>query len=441
MPPPSNTNHLPPSHPATRQRPKSPNRVLAEAEAQWVFSEAELANTPSIQDGMTQAEEKEMRGKGVNFIVQVGIMLKLPQLTLSTAAVFFQRFLMRASLKKERAGIPKLHHYQTAATALFLATKVEESCRKMKELILAFCRVAQKNPNLIIDEQSKDWWRWRDCILHNEDVLLEVLCFDLTIESPHRQLFEMLKWYGVEHNKRLRNAAWGFVTDSNNTQLCLLCTSRTIAVASLYAACRYCDVALSDDAKGRPWWEAQHVRLGEIRKAIEYMCADYDTSSNKINGMAIGTGAAQEGERSIYVGLSTPGEGIAQDADSTRLREGQTHDGQSPFVPPSSERRPSNASSVGVKRDREEPTHVNGETKLKVNGVARDDKETKRPRLDDSTDANGAPELVPTDTNASNDFKHREEALKVEHGNRMEEAAREAKGGDAEGSEEGEVEE
>ena len=104
---------------------------------------------------------------------------------------------MRASLKKERNGIPKLHHYQTAATALFLATKVEESCRKMKELILAFCRVAQKNPNLIIDEQSKDWWRWRDCILHNEDVLLETLCFDLTVESPHRQLFEMLKWYGV----------------------------------------------------------------------------------------------------------------------------------------------------------------------------------------------------------------------------------------------------
>jgi protein BUR2 len=122
---------------------------------------------------MTQAEEKELRAKGVNFIVQVGILLKLPQLTLSTAAIFFQRFLMRASLKSVREGIPKLHHFQSAATALFLATKVEESCRKMKEIVLACCRVAQKNPNLVIDEQSKDFWRWRDCILYNEDVLLD----------------------------------------------------------------------------------------------------------------------------------------------------------------------------------------------------------------------------------------------------------------------------
>ena len=116
---PSNIHHLPPSHPAARHRPKSPNRVLAEQEAQWLFTDAELANTPSIQDGMSQAEEKDLRAKGVNFIVQVGILLKLPQLTLSTAAIFFQRFLMRASLKSaamaSRSSItsraPRLHSF------------------------------------------------------------------------------------------------------------------------------------------------------------------------------------------------------------------------------------------------------------------------------------------------------------------------------------------
>lgn len=442
MPPPSNTAHLPSSHPATRQRPKSPHRVLAEAEAQWLFSEAELANTPSIQDGMTQAEEQEIRAKGVNFIVQVGIMLKLPQLTLSTAAIFFQRFLMRASLKKERNGIPKLHQYQAAATALFLATKVEESCRKMKELILAFCRVAQKNPNLIIDEQSKDWWRWRDCVLHNEDVLLETLCFDLTVESPHRQLFEMLKFYGVEHNKRLRNAAWSFVTDSNNTQLCLLCNSRTIAIAGLYAACRYCDVALADDSKGRPWWEAQHVRLKDIRKAIEYMCTSYDPTSKKINGVSTGPGAGSDGERSIYVGLSM--DGATDDWDSTRLREEQTQeqDFQSPFIPPGSERRMSNASSVGVKRERErdEGSQPNHEQHPSVNGVAREEKENKRPRLDDNIDTNGAPEMPPRDPDGSHDLKLREEALRVERGNKI--GAEVASAVKEEGEvEEGEVEE
>jgi protein BUR2 len=440
-PPPSSS-----SRPAQRQKPKPTNRVLQEAEAQWIFTEAELANTPSIQDKMTQAEENDIRAKGVNFIMQVGIMLKLPQLTLSTAAIFFQRFLMRASLVKSRNGIPKLHHYQSAATALFLASKVEESCRKMKELIVAFCRVAQKNPNLVVDEQSKDWWRWRDCILFNEDVLLEVLCFDLTIDSPHRLLFNILKYYGMEHNKRLRNAAWAFVTDSNNTPLCLLFTSHTIAMAGFYAACRYCDVALQDDANGRPWWEAQGVKLKDMRKAIEYMCASYDPTSNKINGVATGAAAGSEGEGSIYVGLATPAD---EEWDSTRLKQEQAQDTQSPMLSQpqaSSERRLSNASSVGVKREREreEPSSqpVNGEH---TNGVEKQEKENKRPRLDNgpSAEMNGVADPVAGDTVAG-DIKHREEAERVENGNKQDAeiaAAAEPAAENAEASEEGELEE
>lgn len=392
--------------------------MLAEAEAQWLFTEAELANTPSIQDGMSQAEEKEIRAKGVNFIVQVGIMLKLPQLTLSTASIFFQRFLMRASLKKERNGIPKLHQYQAAATALFLSTKVEESCRKIKELIVAFCRVAQKNPNLLIDEQSKDWWRWKDCIMHNEDVLLETLCFDLTVESPHRQLFEMLKYYRIEHNKRLRNAAWAFVTDSNNTQLCLLCSSRAIAVASLYAACKYCNIALPDDSKGQPWWEGQQVRLKDIRRAMEYMSANYDHTANKVNGIAASGGS--EGNGSIYVGLSTPAMDGANDGwDSTRAKD-DARESLSPYPPPDSQRRASNASSTGTKRsrdDRDAPTNGD-QPAIESTG---DDRGNKRPRLEEErTESNGIvvpkPE-APVDAGGVGAL-HREEALRVKNGNK-----------------------
>lgn len=110
MPPPSANSHLLPSQPAARQPPKSPDRVLAEAEAQWLFTEEELAHTPSAQDGMSSEKEKELRSKGINFIRQVGIMLKLPELTLSTAAIFFNRFLMRMSLV-DRPGAKALHHY------------------------------------------------------------------------------------------------------------------------------------------------------------------------------------------------------------------------------------------------------------------------------------------------------------------------------------------
>lgn len=117
MPPPSSTAHLPPTQPAARQRVRSPARVLAEAEEQWLFTEAELANTPSIQDGMSPEKEMELRAKGINFIRQVGIQLKLPELTLSTAAIFFNRYLMRKSLV-DRPGEKALHHFVSTRQAL-----------------------------------------------------------------------------------------------------------------------------------------------------------------------------------------------------------------------------------------------------------------------------------------------------------------------------------
>ncbi|KAF2244219.1 cyclin-like protein [Trematosphaeria pertusa] len=290
--------------PLRREPPRPPPPAVAEAEQQWIFSEEELLQAPSIVDGMSPEEERTLRKKGVNFILQVGMMLKLPQTTLSTAAVFFNRYLMRNSLKS-RPSYKPLHHYQVAATALFLATKVEENCRKMKELVVACVRVALKDPNKLVDEQTKDFWKWRDTILYSEDVLLESLCFDLSVEPPYKTMYDMLKYYGVEHNKRLRNAAWAFLSDSCLTQLCLLFTSHTIAAASLYAGARMVDIELPDE-DGKPWWEIQHVKLRDIRRACNIMADIYEQTPNK------------DGESSVYVGLRSPEDAIDFDTPGSQ---------------------------------------------------------------------------------------------------------------------------
>lgn len=214
----------------------------------------------------------------------------------------------------------------------------------MKDIVVACCRVAQKNPNLVVDEQSKDFWKWRDTILQNEDVLLEVLCFDLTVEAPHKQLYDMLKYYGVQHNKQLRNAAWAFVTDSNQTQLCLVSSSRTIAAAALYAAARTANLAFPD-TRGLPWWEVQHVRLKDMLTACNFMAANYDHAPSK------------EGSQSIYVGLRTPEpfDGLlAADElpwERTRLKSDQAITSPAaPLVDLDRSRRNSGDSSQGTKR-------------------------------------------------------------------------------------------
>lgn len=261
-----------------RPVPAPSNPILLASQVQWLFNDEELTRAPSQLDGMALEAEHTSRSKGVNFITQVGIMLKLPQLTIATAAVYLHRFFMRYSMV-DLPQRPGMHPYPIAATSLFLATKVEENVRRMRELVVACCRVAQKQPNLVVDEQSKEFWKWRDTILHHEDLLLEALCFDLQLEQPYRILYDFICYFGVNENKPLRNAAWAFVNDSMFTVLCLQFSARNIAAAALYAAARHCDVGFEDDTSGRPWWEQIDVDLAQVRRACTRMAQLYENNA------------------------------------------------------------------------------------------------------------------------------------------------------------------
>lgn len=252
----------------------SRHAVIERDQSQWLFTTSELLRSPSILEGLPVTQELANRQKGVNFITQVGIMLKLPQLTLATASVYLHRFFMRHAM--QQANKPGLHHYSVAATALFLATKVEENCRKMRELVVACCRVAQKQPNLVVDEQNKEYWKWRDTILHNEDLLLEALCFDLQLEQPYRILFDFLQYYGVADNKVLRNTSWAFLNDSHITTMCLLHSPRLIAGAALYVGARLAGTTIPDDEQDRSWWEHLGLDIYEIQRACNLMCEVYE---------------------------------------------------------------------------------------------------------------------------------------------------------------------
>ncbi|KAL9082926.1 MAG: hypothetical protein Q9159_006082 [Coniocarpon cinnabarinum] len=325
--------------PSTTHPPKALAKVLEESESQWIFSDAEMGRTPSIRAGMDPDQERKLRGKGLSFIAQAGIMLRLPQIALHTAGLFFNRFLMRYSL-------------QVGALALHLSTKVSETPRKLRDIIVSCVRVALHNANLLVPEDTKDFWRWRDTLLLNEDLMLETLCFDLHVESPHRILFDTLKSLGAEHHKRLRNAAWAFVNDAGATTLGLRFHAKTIAASAIYAAAKHCEhqgetegVRFKDDARtGRPWWSAHGVELREIRRCCNAMADLYEAepiraggtpgrdvatgellmgeverdAGSKENG-ANGAINGDEGTQGLYKRLRTPSQGPEDDAP-TRLK-------------------------------------------------------------------------------------------------------------------------
>ena len=174
------------------------------------------------------------------------------------------------ALQNSNSRLKLTKEQNIAATSLFLATKSEENCRKTKEIVIAVAKVAQKNASHTIDEQSKEYWRWRDSILLYEELMLEQLTFDVVLQSPYNLLISFLLTFGLEKNKSLRNAAWSFINDSIMTPLCLSLPPKDIAIAALFFGAKLTGDVIPD-VDGLPWWEYLGGRPGKIGKALIVM--------------------------------------------------------------------------------------------------------------------------------------------------------------------------
>ncbi|KAI8583475.1 hypothetical protein K450DRAFT_223892 [Umbelopsis ramanniana AG] len=207
---------------------------------QWLFDKEDFSDTPSVRDGIATSQEQHDRAKGCSFIIAVGSKLSLPQVVLATATTFFHRFYMRHSMKE-------YHIYDIGATCLFLSTKVEENTRKLRDIINACAQKAQKNEKLQLTEDSKDFQKWRNTIIFGEGVLLEAICFDMTVQHPHTCLIEFSSVIDV--SKQTIRKAWAFLTHSLFLPLCLLYRPECIAAGALLLADQY----LSEELPSQAW--------------------------------------------------------------------------------------------------------------------------------------------------------------------------------------------
>lgn len=149
-----------------------------------------------------------------------------------------------------------------------MATKVEESCRKLRNIIIACAKVGQKNPDLMIDEQSKEYWRWRDVIIYNEEILLEALCFDLKIDHPYKDLLKYIKNFGGEQDTA--KSAWAFVNDSIRTVIPIIYRPHIIAAAAFYFGTKHTSTVINSIGN-KSWWEIINVDINEIKDVCKIM--------------------------------------------------------------------------------------------------------------------------------------------------------------------------
>jgi hypothetical protein len=149
-----------------------------------------------------------------------------------TAATWFHRFFMRYSLED-------YHRQDVAASCIFLATKTEECGRKLRDVArVCEAKIANKDVSSI-PADGKEVEARQISILLTEEVLLEALCFDFVVDSPHADLVDLFDSHADDI--LVQEYAWSIAHDSYRTPLCLLYPPKIIATACYVLAQRIAD--------------------------------------------------------------------------------------------------------------------------------------------------------------------------------------------------------
>ncbi|KAJ8662240.1 hypothetical protein O0I10_001933 [Lichtheimia ornata] len=183
---------------------------------------------PSVSNGdMSKDKDRQRRFQGCTFIEYLGCRLGTPQPAVATAMVFFHRFYTRHSFSIYKPEI-------LAATCMFLACKVEDSFCKINDVVgVSMAHLYTGSTN---DEKAKMFFGWRDAIVRYEIIVLETLCFDLTVNHPYEPLLDILGELQVSES--VVQSAWGFTNDSLRLPVCLIHEPKLIAAACVMLSYR-----------------------------------------------------------------------------------------------------------------------------------------------------------------------------------------------------------
>ncbi|KAK5580153.1 hypothetical protein RB653_000166 [Dictyostelium firmibasis] len=229
----------------------------------WFFSKEQVLKHYSL--GIELKLEVAYRRASAAFIQDVGIRLKMPQLTIATAISYFHRFFIRHQLKDH-------DRFVVATACLFLAGKVEETPRKLDDVIKVSHMIKNKKKGPEGDKMvaitQQEHSTLKNKILQNEHLILTTIAFELAVEHPYKYLLEYMK--SIQGSKNLCQVAWNFVNDSLRTSLCLHYPPDLISYASIYLATRFLNYQLVTENK-KEWWEMLGIKfevLEDISKQI-----------------------------------------------------------------------------------------------------------------------------------------------------------------------------
>ncbi|KAJ0988384.1 hypothetical protein J5N97_006740 [Dioscorea zingiberensis] len=257
--------------------------------SRWYFSRKEIEeNSSSRKDGIDLKKETYLRKSYCTFLQDLGMRLKVPQVTIATAIVFCHRFFLRQShAKNDRRTI--------ATVCMFLAGKVEETPRPLKDVILVSYEIIHKKDASAVQriKQKEVYEQQKELILLGERVVLATLGFDLNVHHPYKPLVEAIKKFKVAQNA-LAQVAWNFVNDGLRTSLCLQFKPHHIAAGAIFLAAKFLKVKLPSDGE-KFWWQEFDVTPRQLEDVSNQMLELYEQNrplqsshANEVEGSTSG---------------------------------------------------------------------------------------------------------------------------------------------------------
>ncbi|MFQ6644689.1 hypothetical protein Gotur_019154 [Gossypium turneri] len=267
------------SHHSTSDTGPSRNSQEKQEEVgRWYFSRKEIEeNSPSRRDGIDLKKETYLRKSYCTFLQDLGMRLKVPQVTIATAIIFCHRFFIRQSHAKNDRRVSYHYHCLTIATVcMFLAGKVEETPRPLKDVILVSYEIIHKKDPAAAQriKQKEVYEQQKELILLGERVVLATLGFDLNVHHPYKPLVEAIKKFKVAQNA-LAQVAWNFVNDGLRTSLCLQFKPHHIAAGAIFLAAKFLKVKLPSDGE-KVWWQEFDVTPRQLEEVSNQMLELYE---------------------------------------------------------------------------------------------------------------------------------------------------------------------
>ncbi|KAL9261332.1 Cyclin-T1-5-like protein, partial [Drosera capensis] len=236
----------------------------------WYFSRKEIEeNSPSRRDGIDLKKETYYRKSYCTFLQDLGMRLKVPQVTIATAIIFCHRYYLRQSHAK--------NDRRTVATAcMFVAGKVEETPRPLKDVILvSYDIIHKKDPDVALRIKQKEVYeQHKELVVMAERVVLATLDFDLNVFHPYKPLVEAIRKFGVAQHA-LAQVAWNFVNDGLRTSLSLQFKPQHIAAGAIFLAAKFLKVKLPSDGE-KVWWQEFNVNPRQLEEISNQMLEQYE---------------------------------------------------------------------------------------------------------------------------------------------------------------------